>query len=108
MPALDELLILKYTENGAKKKLRIISEASHKWKVVTSLICDDANRATILEQKCPNDPEECLRQILVDNFINKKPQKYSQDWNGLIEILDDVGLKTLAENVKQALSLSCT
>ena len=103
LPTLDELLILKYTSKGKKQKIRIISEASHKWKVIASLICDDANRTIVLEQKCPNDPEECLRQTLIENFIGKKPKKYSQDWNGLIELLDDVDLETLAEKVKDAI-----
>ena len=105
LPTLDELLVLKYTNKGKKHKVRIISEASHKWKVIASLICDDANRTTVLEQKCPNDPEECLRQTFIENFISKKPKKYTQDWNGLIELLDDVDLETLAEKVNDAISV---
>ena len=100
LPTLDELLILKYMDKGKKKKLRIISEASHKWKNIANLICDGTNKTTVLEKKCRGDPEECVEQALIDNFINKKPKNYSQDWNGLIELLDDVGLETLAENVK--------
>ena len=98
-------MVLKYTDKEKRQKVRIISKASHKWKSIASLICDDANRTTVLEQKCPNDPEECLRQTLIENFINKKPKKYTQDWNGLIELLDDVDLETLAEKVKDAVSV---
>ena len=108
LPALDELLILKYTDKGERKKLRIINEARHKWRDITHLICGDANITSVLEQTYHSDPSECLKQTFINNFISKKPQKYSQDWNGLIEILDDVSLETLAENVKQALSHSCT
>ena len=95
------MIILKYKD---KKKLKIINEARHKWKNIANLICDDANVTTVLEQQHRGDAEECLKQTFIDNFINKKPEDYSQDWNGLIELLDDVGLKTLAENVKHALS----
>ena len=105
LPTLDELLVLKYTDKGKRQKVRIVSEASHKWKTIASLICDDANRTTVLEQKCSNDPEECLRQTLVENFINKTPKKYTQDWNGLIELLDDVNLETLSKRVKDAVSM---
>ena len=104
---LNELLILKYMDIGEKKKLRIISEASHKWKNIANLICGDSNVTTVLEQKCHDDPEECLKRTFIDNFISKKPQNYTQDWNGLIELLDDIGLETLAENVKQALPYAC-
>ena len=99
-------MILKYTDNGVKKKIRIISEASHKWKNIANLISGDINITTIMEQKCHSDPEECLKQTFIDYFISKKPQGYSQDWNGLIELVDDVSLETLAEKIKQA--LSCT
>ena len=104
LPTLDELLILKYTDKGEKKKLRIINEARHVWKDIANLICDDANIASVLEEKCRGDHKECLKQTFIDNFINRKPKNYSQDWNGLIELLDDIGLETLAENVKYALS----
>jgi hypothetical protein len=57
-----------------------------------------------LEDKHRGDPNEYLRQTFIDHFIIKKPQGYTQDWNGLIELLDDVGLETLAENVKGALA----
>ena len=42
--------------------------------------------------------------MFIENFINKKPQRYSQDWKGLIELLDDVRLETLAKKVKDAVS----
>ena len=103
MPTLDELMILKYTDEGKKKKVRIISKASHKWKDIASLICDDTNKTSILEQKYQNDPNECLRQVFIHNFIDKKPQKYAQDWSGLIELLDDIDLETIAKEVEHAL-----
>ena len=96
-------MILKYSDKGEKKKLRIIPEANHKWRSIASLICEDANRTSVLEQRYQSDPEECLRQTFIKNFIDRKPQGYLQDWNGLIELLDDVGLETLAENVRHAL-----
>ena len=103
VPSLDELIILKYTDKGKKKKLRIINAASHKWKDIASIISEDAHQTSVLEEKCRGDPNECLRQVLINNFIDKKPQKYSQDWKGLIELLDDVGLETLAKEVEYTL-----
>ena len=108
LPTLDELLILKYMDKRKKKKIRIISEASHKWKDIANLICGDANITSVLEQRCHSDPNECLKQTFISYFISKKPRGYSQDWTGLIELLDDVDLETLAENVQQALPYACT
>ena len=104
-PNLDDLIVLKYTQRGERKKIRILTEARHKWKDIASLICGDTNIISVLEQKYPNaDPYECLRHIVIENFISKKPQGYSQDWNGLIELLDDVDLGNLVEKIKYALS----
>jgi hypothetical protein len=102
-PTLDELLILKYTDEGKKHKVRIINEASHKWKDIANLICGDVNVTNVLKEKCCGDPNECLKQTFIDHLINKKPRGYTQDWNGLIELLDDVSLETLAKNIKHAL-----
>ena len=103
LPILSELTVLKYTEGGEKKKVRIIKEASHKWKDIVCLISGNSNRISALEQQHPGKPEDCLRQTLTDDFIDKKPEKYSHNWRGLIELLDDVDLTALAEKVKYAL-----
>ena len=105
LPTLDELLILKYTDKGKKQKLRIINEARHKWRDIANLICGDANITAVLEQTYRGEPSECLKQTFINYFISKKPRGYTQDWNGLIELLDDVDLETLAEKVKDALSV---
>ena len=99
------MLILKYTDKGEKKKVRIINKASHKWKDIASLLSKDANVTSVLEQKYRGDinPSECLKEIFTEYYFNKKPEKYSQDWDGMIELLDDVDLEALAEEVKYAL-----
>ena len=104
LPTLEELLIFKFTDEGKQHKLRITKEASHKWKDIANLISGDVNVTNILKEKCGGDPNECLKQTFIEYFINKKPQGYTQNWNGLIELLDDVDLQTLAEKVKHALS----
>ena len=104
LPTLQELTILKYTTHkGEKRRLSIINEACHKWKDIISLICDDSNRARVLEDEYRGKPHDCLRQALTDDFIGKKPQRYSHDWNGLIEVLEDVGLESVAEKANDAL-----
>ena len=104
VPTLRELIVLKYDEEGETKRVSILNEASHKWKDVAGLICDDPNKTNTLEQQHPGRPYDCLRQALIDDFLNVKPEGYSQDWNGLIELLKDVCLQVLAEKVKRALT----
>ena len=103
MPTLRKLIILEYTEKEEEKEVRIIKEASHKWKDIVSLISNDPNRVRTLELEQQGKPYDCLRQALIDDFINMKPEDYSHDWRGLIKLLNNVDLKTLAEKVKHAL-----
>lgn len=95
--------MLNYTEKGEEKKVRIIKEASHKWTDIASLICDTPNKISILEDKHRGKHDHCLRQTLVEDFINKKPTDYSHNWSGLVELLDNVDLEELAKRVKCAL-----
>ena len=70
LPTLDELLILKYMDKGEKKKLRIISEASHKWKNIANLICDGANvKQLYWKKRCHVVTlNECVEQALIELF----------------------------------------
>ena len=97
-------MMLKYKENGEERKIRIIKEASHRWKDIASLICYDPNKVRVLEDQHRGRREDCLRQTLVEDFINRKPADYSHNWNGLIELLDNVDLEGLAKNIIHALS----
>ena len=97
------LTVLKYKDKDqASQRVRIIESAKHKWKDITSLICKDANKIPALEKQY-SDPSDCCRQVFMDCFINSKPEDYSHDWNGLIELLIDVDLKVLAEQVRKAI-----
>ena len=95
--------MLKYTEQGEEKKVQIIKDACHKWKDIASSVCDDPNKVSKLEEKHRGNHDDCLRQTLVEDFINKKPIRYSHNWSGLIELLKDVDLEELAQRVKHAL-----
>lgn len=81
----------------------IIMKASHAWKKIADLICSDPNRTSAVQQQYTN-PDDCLRQILLENFINNEPEDYRQDWSGLIELLGDAVGEVLAEEVEYAIA----
>ena len=85
------------------KTVKIINSVSHRWWQITSLLSDDANKAEILSQKFNNDPQKCLEQLFKDCFIKNKPAvgRYSQDWDGLIELLEDIDEAVIAEKVRE-------
>ena len=88
-------------KDGKKQKLNIISRASYRWRDIAQQLSDDPNLASRLEQK-HHDPIECLRQVFIECFINKKPANYTNDWNGVIELLDDIDEENLSEEVRNA------
>ena len=101
---MNELSLLKFMKDGNKQKLNIISRASYKWREITEALSTDPNLADRLDQRFHN-PEQNLRQAFIDCFINNKPANYTHDWNGIIELLDDVCGEVLSEEVKEAVLL---
>ena len=99
---ISDLQLLKYKgKDGKVQRLSVIDGASHKWKKITDLISADPNKADTLWQQCSSKPSECLRQVFIDCFINNKPANdYSQDWMGIVELLEDVQEEQLATKVK--------
>ena len=99
---MGQLIVLNYVDEGEEKEIRIIDEAVSKWKEIGYLTYPESSKVTALEKQY-TDQYDCLRQVFVEGFIENKPKKYSQDWNGLIKLLKDVRLVTLAERVEHAL-----
>lgn len=94
----EELMELRHARGRIHWKLPIIKHASFKWKDIAKLIGCHTQRMKVLEEQC-KDLDDCLKQALIENFIQNKPKHYCRDWSGLAELLNDVGLKCLAENI---------
>ena len=106
-PTIDELSHLKYEKDGDIKKISIIKDASHKWEDITQQLAPkDPNLIKKLADKYRDNHEECLRAVLVEYFLNKKPEHYDNDWDGLLELLEDVSLNELTAEIKDALEAS--
>ena len=100
---IKKLRALKYVnKDGKKANIDIIERASHKWRKITDLISGVPNKASTLQQECL-DPCQCLRQVLIDCFIDNAPEGYTQNWSGLIELLEDADSETLAREVECAI-----
>ena len=105
-PAIGQLSLLKFMKDGDKVKVDIIKNASHRWKkIALQLAPKDANLVTRLSERHQLKHEDCLHEVFVEHFINKKPDNYTNDWAGLIELLDDVDLSELSANVREAVLL---
>ena len=106
-PTIDELSHLKYEKDGDIKKISIIKAASPKWEDITQQLAPkDPNLIKKLADKYLDNHEECLHAVLVEYFLNKKPEHYDNDWDGFLELLDDVSLNELTAEIKDALEVS--
>lgn len=98
---MHNLLLLKWCDkNGKDRQTKIIASVCHKWKTITSLLYKgQSNMVEVLGLRYNNDPFDCTRQVFLDCFITNKPGRYSQDWNGIIELLKDIDEEALADEV---------
>ena len=101
-----QLIVLKYVDKGEEKRIHILDEAVSKWKEIGYLVYPDSdrNKVSTLERQY-KEHNECLQQIFREGFLDNKPENYSQDWNGLIDLLNDVKLTPLAKKVEHALTI---
>lgn len=95
--------MLKYkNSSGNDHRLTIIDRACHKWREIAALISSNPNKAACLEMQYGNEPSCCLRQLFIECFITNKPAgNYSQDWKGIIELLNDVKEEELAKEIEK-------
>ena len=99
---IGDMQLLKYRgKDGKVQRLNVISRASHKWKRIADRISNNPSKTESLSLQCNHNPSECLRQLFKDCFISNKPaNEYSQDWEGIVELLKDVEEEQLAVEVK--------
>ena len=93
---------LDFVSNGQTVSIDIISKASHKWTKIADFITTEHNVVDNLRDEFRGKNEEAFRKLMVEHFIEKKPHRYSQDWKGLIDLLDDAGLGSLASDIDKA------
>ena len=103
-PKIGDFNLIKYKgKDGSKKRLNILSRGNHLWKgVAGQLFPDEPNLVNSLGPKHQNNPTECLRELLQDFLSKRLPEDYSRDWNGLIELFEDLDDEELAKDIKEA------
>jgi hypothetical protein len=88
-------------------KISIFNRVCHKWNTIAALLSEKNNTIEVLGQRYRNDPSQCVQQVFQDCFISNKPAfgRYSQDWDGIIELLKDIEEETLSEEVREWLQM---
>lgn len=106
--SIGNLQLLKWcNKHSEKMRTSIIDRVCHKWKIIATLVSPKNNTIEVLGQRYSNDPHQCVRKVFQDYFISNKPAfgRYSQDWDGIIELLNDIEEEALSEEVRECLQM---
>ncbi len=117
LPCTDYLLLstkhlnlIKWTPESSAgvKKIRIAESIASKWKEVANLIGLRGPQISNIEN-CGSGktPVQCLDDVLQAWEENKDDENqidYPYNWNGLLELLNDMEYRVLATNVRKALA----
>jgi hypothetical protein len=105
---IGDLQLLKLNDKSGKTmKISIFDRVCHKWKTIATLLSEKSNTIEVLDLQYRNDPSQCVRRVFQDCFISNKPAfgRYSQDWDGIIELLKNIEEETLSEEVREWLQM---
>lgn len=102
---MNQLTSLKYTKDGKEVTVDIIQRAAHRWTNISDRVAEDHNVVDNLRELYRGKTDQALRKVLIDHFIDNKPVGgYSQDWSGLVQLLNDVRLGNLASEIEEAVT----
>lgn len=102
-PKIGDFNLIKYKgEDGSKKKVNIIASASGRWREVAQRLFDDTNYVATLNERNRGDPTQCIREVFTDFLTRRLANDYTRDWNGIIELFDDLDMDALSEQIKEA------
>ena len=96
--------MFKWKDESGAKQLRIIEETSPKWQDLAILVGLSKSQMDGIKKESLGETEQCCLCVF-DRWIisNGEFTDYHITWSGLHELLEDIGLRALAEKVKTAL-----
>ena len=91
-------------ESGAKQQLRIIESISSKWQDLATLVGLSMSQMDGIQKQSLLETEQCCLRVF-DHWIisNREFTNYPITWSGLQELLEDIGHRALAKQMKTAL-----
>ena len=99
-PRIQELLLMKHSGG---KELRIIQEAQGEWYDIGIELGLSPPELNTMQSMCLINKKERCRKVFT-SWLRNGSEKYDTTWYGLVKVLQDVQLKTLAGSVVYALN----
>ena len=96
-PDMPRIILIKYQVRNEEKEFRLIQMIQHKWYDIGTLLGVPMN--TIDSHK--TNEEKC--QDVLKKWMEKDSPEYPVEWDGLIKVLQDVQMRVVAQELKEAL-----
>ena len=91
-------------QNGEAHVIKIRDNISPKWIEVGDLLGLSSERLKGIDLQRRGDVSMCIRDVLVD-WLHGNQGSYPTTWEGVVHLLEDMELSTLAQQLKIALHL---
>ncbi len=97
---MSNLVLLKWTDsNGKKHRIHIISELSPKWSDISDLLGFSPALTQQIELNCSRVQDRGKEAMRLWLCSKEGAYRYPTTWEGLIELLEDIELSSLASDI---------
>ncbi len=97
---MSNLVLLKWTDsNNKKQRIPIISELSPKWSDISDLLGFSPALTQQIELNYSRVQDRC-KKVMRLWLSNEGAYCYPTKWEGLIKLLEDIELSSLASNIQ--------
>ena len=99
----SDLTLMRWkTEGGHTEKLYLMKRISFKWRDIGDLLGMPSSEMAKLSLKHHEDPVLCCQEVL-DKWLHNPPCEYPATWEGLMELLEDSNLSSVASELRNVL-----
>ena len=91
------IILIKYRVHNEEKEFRLLQVIQHKWNEIATLL--GVPVSTIDSRK--TNGEKC--QDALRMWMDNGSQRYPVEWGGLVKVLQDVEMRVVAEELREAL-----
>ncbi len=96
------LVLLKWTDsNNKKQRIQIISELSPKWNDISDLLEFNPALTQQIELNSHRVQDRCKEVMRLWLSSKDGAYHYPTTWEGLIELLEDIELSSLASDIRE-------
>ncbi len=99
---MSNLVLIKWTDsNNKEQRIQIISELSPKWSDISDLLGFRTALTQQIELNCNRVQDRCKEVMRLWLSSEEGAYRYPTTWEGLIKLLEDIDLSSLASDVRE-------